>query len=144
MRPPRLHPWMLAACWLAQVACANGLRDDDVPVTRGVVYTYPVDQQRDVPLGAHLIVSFSDRVTTELGSVASVVGPSGKRRHHGHRDRRRQDARHLVDRVRSRAPRTRCSARQRASEPLFRFTTRSDRPPLGPAVADRGQRLGSD
>ena len=43
----------------------------------GVVFTYPIDGQRDVPLGTRVVVTFSDEVVTSaLGSV-SLVGPNG-------------------------------------------------------------------
>ncbi len=64
--------WIVLAC----SACGLETTVEKPPEVHGVVYTYPVDGQRDVPLGAHLIASFTDVVTSE-GSACSVVGPAG-------------------------------------------------------------------
>jgi len=47
----------------------------DPGIEPGVVFTYPRDQQRDVPLGAKLIVSFTD--VDAVPATSSVIGPEG-------------------------------------------------------------------
>jgi hypothetical protein len=43
----------------------------------GVVFTYPIDAQLDVPLGTRIVVTFSDPVVTSaLGSI-TIEGPAG-------------------------------------------------------------------
>jgi hypothetical protein len=45
----------------------------------GVVFTYPIDQQVDVPLGTNLVVTFSDPVTASAVTCPTfcVMGPDG-------------------------------------------------------------------
>jgi hypothetical protein len=44
----------------------------------GVVFTYPIDGQLDVPLGARIVVTFSDPVAEGAAtSGVSIVGPTG-------------------------------------------------------------------
>lgn len=77
----------MALCVLALAGCSEKI----APLATadpGVVYTYPVDQQLDVPLGARVLVTFSDPVS-ENGLVACggdasnvtgsfcLVGPDG-------------------------------------------------------------------
>ena len=66
-------PAVLAA---ALPACLAELPPDD-PMPSGVVFTYPIDGQRDVPLGARLLVSFSDPIAAEAAAGCRVVGPEG-------------------------------------------------------------------
>ncbi|HUQ05893.1 MAG TPA: Ig-like domain-containing protein [Kofleriaceae bacterium] len=49
----------------------------DEPVPSGVVFTYPIDGQRDVPVGARILVSFSDAVADEAAGAVRIVGPDG-------------------------------------------------------------------
>src|SRR5262245_3442468 len=71
--------------------CAAACSADRAPLAtaeRGVVFTYPVDAQLDVPLGTRVVVTFSDPVTeTALGACSGqgnavvgafcLVGPDG-------------------------------------------------------------------
>jgi hypothetical protein len=43
----------------------------------GVIFTYPVDGQLDVPVGARVVVSFSDRVADNALDALTIVGPEG-------------------------------------------------------------------
>ncbi|MFN0250084.1 MAG: Ig-like domain-containing protein [Kofleriaceae bacterium] len=72
---------------LALAAVCGGCRDPAEPLQTaqpGVVFTFPVDQQLDVPTGARVLVTFSDPVeasalgacTADNGAVC-LVGPSG-------------------------------------------------------------------
>ncbi len=47
------------------------------PLAAGVLLTYPLDGQRDVPLGARLYVSFSAPLAAEAAGGVRVVGPRG-------------------------------------------------------------------
>jgi len=63
---------------LALAACG----DSTAPLQTaapGVVFTYPVDQQVDVPLGAKLVVTFSDPVVSSAVTCPTfcVIGPEG-------------------------------------------------------------------
>jgi hypothetical protein len=65
---------------LALVLAACG--DSTAPLATaepGVVFTFPVDQQVDVPLGAKLVVTFSDPVVSSAVACPNfcVVGPAG-------------------------------------------------------------------
>ena len=63
---------------LGAAACHGGAEPaPEMPLPAGVVFTYPVDGQRDVPLGAHLLISFSDALASEASRGASVIGPDG-------------------------------------------------------------------
>lgn len=113
--------------WLACLgACGSESSPPREPV-QGIVFTYPVDQQRDVPLGAHVVVSYA--LPTD-GSVA-VVGPDGPVEaivEHAGGDRT------LVVRDAKLAPGTTYQVHV-GEGTLFEFTTRSDRPRAGkPAV----------
>jgi hypothetical protein len=65
------------------LACALAACSDSVPPLQtaapGVVFTYPVDQQVDVPLGAKLVVTFSDPVVASAVACPTfcVNGPNG-------------------------------------------------------------------
>src|SRR5882724_11602984 len=76
----------VAAVLLA--ACSNVADGTETAIEPGVVYTYPVDAQLDVPLGARVVVTFSDPVEpTAVGACAGtgdsvtggfcLVGPDG-------------------------------------------------------------------
>src|SRR4051812_37569256 len=43
----------------------------------GVVFTFPVDGQRDVPTGARIVVTFSDDVVKSALSSFTLIGPNG-------------------------------------------------------------------
>jgi hypothetical protein len=73
--------------WLVLAAVCAACSDPVEPLQTaqpGVVFTYPVDQQLDVPTGARVLVTFSDPVeasalgacTADSGAVC-LVGPSG-------------------------------------------------------------------
>ena len=66
--------WLLLYAVL--VAC-----DGKVPPLQtaqpGVVFTYPRDGQLDVPLGARVVVTFSDPVVDGALASATIVGPAG-------------------------------------------------------------------
>ncbi|MBZ0238910.1 MAG: hypothetical protein K8M05_41750, partial [Deltaproteobacteria bacterium] len=49
----------------------------DEAVATGVVLSYPLDGQRDVPLGARLLVSFAAPIAAEAAGGVRVVGPRG-------------------------------------------------------------------
>ncbi|HEY5926464.1 MAG TPA: Ig-like domain-containing protein [Kofleriaceae bacterium] len=70
----RLSPAVLIG-WLAGslFGCATGSPTEEP--APAVVFTYPADNQLDVPLGARLLVSFSAPVAAE--SPCTVVGPDG-------------------------------------------------------------------
>lgn len=65
------------------LVCALAACSDSVPPLQtaapGVVFTYPVDQQVDVPLGAKLVVTFSDPVVASAVACPAfcVNGPNG-------------------------------------------------------------------
>ncbi|NVB77564.1 MAG: Ig-like domain-containing protein [Kofleriaceae bacterium] len=113
--------------WLAVAlaGCGSDSADDTAPPPE-VVFTYPLDQQLDVPLGARLLISFSQPIESESGAV-SVTGPNGNV----------DVAVHVVGRGRTLSitsdafePAT-TYAVSVAGGPLFQFTTRSDRPRVG-------------
>ncbi len=65
------------------VACGS---DDKPPPTapQGVIFTFPLDAQKDVPVGARIVVAFSDPVVasaigtcTAQGGELCIVGPNG-------------------------------------------------------------------
>lgn len=63
----------------ALVAAACG-RDPIPPLATaepGVVFTYPVDGQLDVPLGTRVVVTFSDPVVASAASALTLEGPTG-------------------------------------------------------------------
>lgn len=122
----RPSPVLLAS--LALAACSTSV-PDEAPAPASVVFTYPVDGQRDVPLGARLVVSFSEPVD----ATCSVVGPDGP-----------VDAaievvgggRTLAIRAAALQPGTTYELSVSGGEggadtPLLSFTTRSDRPLRG-------------
>src|SRR5574338_1281688 len=122
----RPSPVLLAS--LALTACSTSVPDEE-PAAATVVFTYPVDGQRDVPLGARLVVSFSSPVD----ATCSVVGPEGP-----------VDAtievvgggRTLAIRAAALQPGTTYELSVSGGEggadtPLLSFTTRSDRPLRG-------------
>ncbi|MDX2086777.1 MAG: Ig-like domain-containing protein [Kofleriaceae bacterium] len=43
----------------------------------GVIFTYPVDGQLDVPVGARVVIAFSDRVDASALDAYTLVGPEG-------------------------------------------------------------------
>ncbi|MBA3459382.1 MAG: Ig-like domain-containing protein [Deltaproteobacteria bacterium] len=43
----------------------------------GVVFTFPVDGQRDVPLGSRIVVTFSDEVASSALGSFTLMGPAG-------------------------------------------------------------------
>jgi outer membrane protein W len=43
----------------------------------GVVFTYPIDAQLDVPLGTRIVVTFSDPMVSSAVSAFSITGPAG-------------------------------------------------------------------
>src|SRR5262245_45266202 len=66
---------MIRCAWLlALVACG-----DSVPplatAQPGVIFTYPIDGEVDVPTGARIVVTFSDDVADAAG--VQLVGPAG-------------------------------------------------------------------
>src|SRR5262245_16991248 len=61
---------------LALAACASST-PPLATAQQGVVFTYPVNGQLDVPIGSRIVVTFSDKVTEAgLGSF-QIVGPAG-------------------------------------------------------------------
>ena len=76
---------------VAALACAAACDSTTAPLATaqpGVVFTFPVDAQRDVPPGTRIVVTFSDEVTkTALGACTGMgdavtgafclVGPAG-------------------------------------------------------------------
>ena len=67
---------------LVLVACGSPAPIDTVPP--GVIFTYPMDQQLDVPLGARIVVAFSDPIDSGAlgacsgtGGAFCLVGPDG-------------------------------------------------------------------
>jgi hypothetical protein len=68
------HPISVLACWLvAGCYTASPVEESQ----QGVVFTYPVDHQLDVPLGARLLVSYALPVDPNLASSCAVIGPDG-------------------------------------------------------------------
>jgi hypothetical protein len=112
---------------LAAVAgCGHGTPDEPA-IPPGVVFTYPRDHQVDVPVGARTIISFSDptagdatpRIAGPDGDLAittSVVG-AGKT---------------VAIESAGYAPATTYAVYLDDGDPVFRFTTRNDRPISGP------------
>lgn len=69
---------------LAALAACEGTVPPLMTAERGVVFSYPLDRQLDVPLGARIVVSFSDPVVksalgpcTATSGAFCVVGPDG-------------------------------------------------------------------
>ena len=114
------------------VGCFAGCTDPPASspeLAPGVVFTYPRDHQRDVPLGARMFVSFSDPLTAE-GTPPALVGPDGP-----------IDAtvslvgggKTLAITSSALQPATTYAiVLAGAAEPLLSFTTRNDRPLAGP------------
>lgn len=74
----------VVAAMLAGVACGSDAIPPLQTAEPGIVYTYPVDDQLDVPLGSRIVVTFSEPVTASaLGSCSAsggafcLVGPDG-------------------------------------------------------------------
>src|SRR4051812_40372187 len=68
----------MAMALTALAACSDATRPLATAVP-GVVYTYPADAQLDVPLGARVVVTFSDPVEPTAmgpctGTAADVTG----------------------------------------------------------------------
>ena len=126
MRSTPILAGLLAGCYTAPPV--------EPPAPPGIVFTYPVDDQRDVPLGARLVISFSAPIADTVATGCSVVGPSG------HAD----IAVSVVGQGKTLAitsgafePGTTYEvhvpgAAGELGGPLLRFTTRSDRPLAGP------------
>lgn len=76
---------MLRAALLASFVCACGDPVEPLATARsGVVFTFPIDGQVDVPTGSRIVVTFSDPVAkSAIGSCTAssgafcVVGPNG-------------------------------------------------------------------
>jgi len=70
----------VARIWIA-CAVVVGACNSGVPPLQtaepGVVFTYPLQGQLDVPLGARIVVTFSDPVVESAVSSATLVGPAG-------------------------------------------------------------------
>jgi hypothetical protein len=115
------------------MGCLSGCTDPPLiepELAPGVVFTYPRDHQRDVPLGARMMVSFSDPVIAESTNSATLVGPAGA-----------VDAtvttvgggKTLAITSSALQPGTPYAiVLAGAAEPLLSFTTRNDRPLAGP------------
>jgi hypothetical protein len=70
---------LFTAFALALLACGESTQPLQT-AQPGVVFTYPIDKQVDVPLGARIVVTFSDPVVaTALGSCSGfcLKGPNG-------------------------------------------------------------------
>ncbi len=122
---------------IAAVAACHSVAPDTVPpLAPGVVFTYPIDHELDVPVGARLVISFSDPDIAHALGACSVVGPDGA-----------VDitttvvggGKTVVLASAGFAPGTTYQVRLGAAQgaetlpaSLFSFTTRSDRPLAGP------------
>jgi hypothetical protein len=82
--PSSLHHTTLRSvvALLAVAACGKSAPVDTVPP--GVIFSFPADQQIDVPLGARIVVVFSDPIDasalgtcTSSGGAFCLVGPDG-------------------------------------------------------------------
>ena len=96
----------------------------------GVVFTYPRDQQLDVPTGARLLVSFSDAKTASSAGTLDLVGPEGPVQTTitmvGNGRTMAIDPQSALD------PGTSYSIGEGESSPILKFTTRNNRPLSGP------------
>ncbi|MGE5187024.1 MAG: Ig-like domain-containing protein [Acidobacteriota bacterium] len=73
----------IIACLVAVAACGS----DDKPsptAPQGVIFTFPLDAEKDVPVGSRVVVAFSDPVQasaigtcTAQGGELCLVGPNG-------------------------------------------------------------------
>lgn len=64
---------VLALCLMA--ACGSDPDDGLPPPEPGVVFTFPIDKQVDVPVGARIVAAFSEPVASAAG--VHLVGPNG-------------------------------------------------------------------
>lgn len=106
----------------------------------GVVFTYPIDGQVDVPLGSRIVITFSDPVVeSAAASAVSLVGPDGPvqasvtvsgegKSVNITSDALQPGTRYAVQVQNSLAP---DAENIPGSGPLFSFTTRSTRPRAG-------------
>ncbi len=88
-RRPHLVVWWRVIRWLpasvmALAACGSSTDPIEPTARPGVVFTYPIAEQLDVPTGTRIVVTFSEPVTASaLGSCTAttgafcVVGPAG-------------------------------------------------------------------
>ncbi|HEX5058676.1 MAG TPA: Ig-like domain-containing protein [Kofleriaceae bacterium] len=122
-RPPLLFACCLAGCYSAGPV--------DEPPPPSVVFTYPVDNQLDVPLGARVLVSYSDAVADQAG--CTLAGPDGNveitKQVVGHGKTVAITSSALLPLTTYQV--TCGGSGELAGEPLFRFTTRNDRPLAG-------------
>lgn len=110
--------------WLACLgACGSEAVVPPEPA-QGVVFTYPVDHQRDVPLGARLVISYARPLEA---ARATLVGPDGPV---GATVELTGGARTIIVRDAKLVPDTTYEL-QVDEGPLLAFTTRSDRPRAG-------------
>ncbi|HEY5937729.1 MAG TPA: Ig-like domain-containing protein [Kofleriaceae bacterium] len=66
--------WLLSLV-LALAACGSGV-PPLVTAEPGVIFTYPADQQLDIPTGARIVVTFSEPVEAgALGPCSATTGP---------------------------------------------------------------------
>ena len=118
--------------------------DDPVPplatAQPGVVFTFPQNAQVDVPIGANVVVAFSDPVASGALGDASIVGPNGPV---SATATVTPDGNGLVFAAPALDPGTQygvqigadvcpTATNLPASGPLFSFTTRTDRPRAAP------------
>ena len=68
--------WLLSpGVVLALAACGSGV-PPLVTAEPGVIFTYPADQQLDIPTGARIVVTFSEPVEAgALGPCSATTGP---------------------------------------------------------------------
>ncbi len=68
--------FLVAVGGLVAGAC-DGSFQVDPERDPGIVFTYPIDGQVDVPVGARVVVSFSEAVTPAAAAGISLQGPAG-------------------------------------------------------------------
>jgi hypothetical protein len=105
------------------VVAGCSANDPGVAIEQQVLFSYPVDQQLDVPTGARIVVSFALPVSDELG-VVEVVGPDGP----VEVSAAPASGGKTIEITSSALQPATTYAVHVAAEPLFQFTTRGDRP----------------
>ena len=128
----------LVVCLAGMLAGCLAEAPPDEAVATGVVLSYPLDGQRDVPLGARLLVSFAAPIAAEAAGGVRVVGPRG---HVDVEVAIEGGGKTLAITPRALEPATTYALYAAAaaggsdsdtSAPLVRWTTRGDRPRSGP------------
>nr|HEX4312339.1 Ig-like domain-containing protein [Kofleriaceae bacterium] len=69
---------MVAICALACAACGGPAASDPGDTAKpGIVFTFPANHQVDVPVGANVVVTFSEAISPGALASCTLSGPSG-------------------------------------------------------------------